>query len=269
MLGRTDLAMEFTDQSTHTVEKQGECTLTRLEYQGEQYITLEVPAFSDHPGTGTLEELTAKELRKLLPEQGTVLVVGIGNRAITPDALGPEMADQVLATRHIRGELARVAGLESLRPVAVLAPGVLGCTGMESGEIVKAMVRQIQPCAVIAADALASRSLERLGCTVQLSTAGLSPGQGVGNPRPDMTRQSLGVPVISMGIPTVVDASLLAYELLGRDAGEAVAPRGEAMVVTPREIDLLISRGARALAMAVNRALNPSLEQDDFQMLLE
>lgn len=269
MIGRTDLALEYTDQKTHRVQKKGDCTLTKLTHQGEMYVTLEVPAFTDHPGSDGLEEETARELRELLPEKGPVLVVGVGNRAITADALGPCMAERVLATRHIRGELARTAGLEHLRPVAVLAPGVLGCTGMESGEIVRAVVQEIQPAAVIAVDALASKSLERLGCTVQLSTAGLSPGQGVGNQRPEITRRTLRIPVISMGIPTVVDASLLAYELLGQDPGERTAPRGEPMVVTPREIDLLIERGAGTLAMAINRALNPSLSQEDFSMLLQ
>ena len=118
-------------------------------------------------------------------------------------------------------------------------------------------------------DALAAKSLKRLGCTVQLSTAGLSPGHGVGNRRPELNRNSLGIPVISLGIPTVVDASLLAFELLGRDAEQEVSPRGEPMVVTPREIDLVVRRGARLLAMAINRALNPTLSREDFFLLVE
>ena len=231
MIGRTDLALEYTDERTHTVQREGNCTITRLIHEGESYITMEVPALSDTPDTDKLEELTAMELRKLLPAEGSVLVVGVGNRAVTPDALGPLMAEKIFPTRHIKGEWARVAGLSGLRSVSVISPGVLGCT-------------------------------------VQLSTAGLSPGHGVGNKRPELNRASMGIPVISLGIPTVVEASLLAFELLGREVDEEIAPRGEPMVVTPREIDLVVERGARLLAMAVNRALNPSLSREEFRMLV-
>lgn len=268
MIGRTDLALEYTDERTHTVQREGNCTITRLIHEGESYITMEVPALSDTPDTDRLEELTAMELRKLLPAEGSVLVVGVGNRAVTPDALGPLMAEKTFPTRHIKGEWARVAGLSGLRSVSVISPGVLGCTGIESGEAVRALAAALKPSAVIAVDALAAKSLKRLGCTVQLSTAGLSPGHGVGNKRPELNRASMGIPVISLGIPTVVEASLLAFELLGREVEEEIAPRGEPMVVTPREIDLVVERGARLLAMAVNRALNPSLSREEFRMLV-
>ncbi len=269
MFGRTDLALEYTDERTHTVQKEGDCTVTRLIHQGESFITIEAPALSDTPGTDELEELTARELKKLLPAEGGVLVVGVGNRDVTPDALGPLMAEQIFPTRHIKGEWARVAGLSGLRSVSVISPGVLGCTGIETGEAAQALSTSLKPSAVIAVDALAAKSLKRLGCTVQLSTAGLSPGHGVGNRRPELNRKSLGIPVISLGIPTVVDASLLAFELLGRDAEQEVSPRGELMVVTPREIDLVVRRGSRLLAMAINRALNPTLSREDFSLLVE
>ena len=156
-----------------------------------------------------------------------------------------------------------------MRPVAVLAPGVLGSTGVESGEAVAALAAALRPGAVLAVDALAARSLSRLGCTVQLSDAGISPGEGVGNRRPSLRRESLGVPVIALGVPTVVDAASLACDLTGNEtAAREVTPRGASMIVTPREIDLLVDRAAAALAMAINRALNPSLSQEDFAALV-
>lgn len=140
----------------------------------------------------------------------------------------------------------------------MLAPGVLGQTGVESGEIVGGLCEVVHPAAVIAIDALASRSVARLGCTVQLCDTGIAPGSGVGNNRKELTEQLLGIPVIGLGVPTVVDARTLAAELTGReDAAEQVAPRGAQMMVTPREIDLIISRASRLVAMAVNAALQP------------
>lgn len=221
-----------------------------------RYITVEVPPLSDHPDLN--EELVCcikNELAALLPTTGTVLFAGLGNTEITPDALGPKTAAAVLATRHIDGEFARTVGLEKLRSVAVLAPGVLGQTGMETGEILEGMVRKIRPAALIVADALASRRLSRLGCTIQMSDTGITPGAGVGNARREISRRTLGVPVIAIGIPTVVDAATLCYDLVGEHA--AAEPRGAEMIVTPKEIDLLIARAAKLLGHAVNCALQP------------
>ena len=146
----------------------------------------------------------------------------------------------------------------ALAGTVVLAPGVLGQTGVERGEIVGGLCGVVKPAAVIAIDALASRSVARLGCTVQLCDTGIAPGSGVGNNRKELNRQLLGVPVIGLGVPTVVDARTLAAELTGSEsAAEQVAPRGAQMMVTPREIDLIISRASRLVAMAVNAALQP------------
>ena len=241
-------------------------TLTRLHIlspKGEQtvgkpcgkYITASLPPLSDDERQ--LEEqalLIGRELAALLPAEGPVLVVGLGNRAVTPDTLGPATADRVLATRHIRGEFARAAGLTDLRPTAVLTPGVLGQTGTESSEIVRGVCGEIQPAAVVAIDALAARSMERLGCTVQLCDTGISPGSGVGNNRQPLSKQVLGVPVIGMGVPTVVDASTLVWEM----SGHAPADQSASMMVTPREIDMVIGRAARLLALAINSALQPA-----------
>ncbi len=225
-----------------------------------QYITAELPPLTDDE-----EEMEKKaqrlgrELRSLLPDEGTILVVGLGNEGVTPDALGPRTARRVLATRHIEGEFARSAGLDDLRPTAVFAPGVLGQTGVESGDMVRGICGVIHPAAVVAVDALAARSAARLGCTIQFCDTGIAPGSGVGNNRKELSAAALGVPVIGLGVPTVVDARTIALELTGREeAAASVTPRGEAMMVTPREIDLLIERASRLAAMAINAALQPA-----------
>lgn len=271
MIFRTDLALEITEPSRHVRREQDGCVITRIDENGKIYITLEVEAISDHlDSENALLKLTAQELTALLPEKGEVLVAGLGNRAITPDALGPLTAEKLLATRHIKGELARVTGLDKLRPVAVVSPGVLGCTGIEAFELIDALAKETHPAAVIVVDALAARSTARLGCTIQLSTGGISPGAGVGNARPRIDRSNLGVPVISMGIPTVVDAATLAADLLDgkiENVREKIEPRGASMMVTPREIDLIIARGSRLLGMGINLALNPSLSIEEFEQL--
>lgn len=266
---RTDLAMEAAEPTSEAYRAAREweengVQLFRMsvnaaaaEQLGKpigEYLTATLPPLTDDE---TLLEQAARviggELRRLLPSDGTVLVVGLGNEAITPDALGPRAAAQILATRHIPGELARSVGLDDLRPCAVVTPGVLGNTGVESGELVAGVCRTVKPAAVIAIDALAARSLSRLGCTVQLSDTGIAPGSGVGNDRRALCRDTLGVPVIGVGVPTVVDAETIVRDL----TDEELSPHGTAMMVTPREIDLMIDRAARLLAMTVHAALQP------------
>lgn len=240
------------------------------------YITAEMNALTDDfKDADKRLEIIARAIRGLLPQKGLVLVAGLGNDNITPDALGPKAARGVLATRHIRGEFARSTGLDSLRGVAVLTTGVTGQTGIETGELILSVAQRIKPSAVIVIDALASRRLERLGCTVQISDTGISPGEGVGNHRARINRETVGVPVISIGIPTVVDAFTLAADLLldcDDNSAElikrSVYPNGTKMVVTPGEIDLLVERGARLVSMAVNIALQPSLSQSDLLALV-
>ena len=270
MVFRTDLAMEYVPRREQQQEERGACKITRLTHEGGRYVTVEMPPISDHSDSGEeVLSLLSGELAAFLKGEGTVLVVGIGNWDITPDALGPRFARSVLATRHIRGELARVTGLDGLRPVAVVAPGVLGNTGIEVQEMTAALCAALKPDVVVVADALAAKSLSRLGCTVQISDRGLAPGGGVGNRRPGLNAETLGAPVVSLGIPTVVEARTLAADLAGRDVEEQVSPRGAQMIVTPREIDLLVMRGARLLGMALNTALNPSLSVEDFGLLLD
>ena len=260
---RTDLAVEAAQPHALAPEdvvqqhrRLGELELTRmhiLSTRGEallgkprgRYITAALPALSDDERL--LERCAGhigRELQAMLPPEGTVLVVGLGNRSVTPDALGPTAAGMVLATRHIQGEFARTVGLDDLRPTAVVTPGVLGQTGTESSEIIRGVCREIHPVAAVVIDALAARSTDRLGRTVQLCDSGISPGSGVGNDRRPLNREVLGVPVIAMGIPTVVDAVMDGCE----------AP----IMMTPREVDIMISRAARLLAMSIHVALQPS-----------
>lgn len=201
----------------------------------------------------------------MLPENGTILVIGIGNPDITSDALGPLAAQTVIATRHIFGELAKSTGLSDLRSAAVISPGVLGKTGIETGEVVLSLIKTIDPAAVIAVDALASKSVSRLGTTIQISDSGISPGSGIGNNRLRLNKETLGIPVIGIGIPTVVDAYTLVSDLTGREA-EFDSERN--LMVTPKEIDLLAERGAKLIGMAINCALQQNYSFEDLARLI-
>ncbi|MDD3692315.1 MAG: GPR endopeptidase [Oscillospiraceae bacterium] len=275
---RTDLAIEAVKAAPETKlpgirqesQQIEDIKLTKIYIENEQgekelgrpkgtYITAELPPLSDdEENMEQKATVLGAELRSLLPEQGTVLVVGLGNQSVTPDALGPRSAGMVLATRHIEGEFARSTGLDKLRSAAVFVPGVLGQTGVESSEMVRGICGIVKPAAVIVIDALAARSVERLGCTVQICDTGIAPGSGVGNNRIALNRETLGVPVIGLGVPTVVDARTVAMDLTGREeSGEQVTPRGSEMMVTPREIDLIIRRASNLIAMMVNAALQP------------
>lgn len=254
MQNRTDLATEAVDSGRHICEWEAdgvrlyrvsldEAEAARWGKPSGEYLTATLPPLTDDEAfLETAAKRLGEELRRLLPPEGTVLVVGLGNEQITPDALGPRTASGIMATRHIPEELARSVGLSGLRPCAVITPGVLGNTGLESSEVVTGVCRVMRPAAVIAVDALAARQPERLGCTVQFSDTGIAPGSGVGNNRRALTAETLGVPVIGLGVPTVTDAALVG---------------GRAMMVTPREIDLLIDRASRLLAMTVHAALQP------------
>ena len=271
MFLRTDLATEATlktdlsakDVAVHT-HKNGAVTLTYTHIRTEdgaaavgkpcgQYVTMDLPPLSD--SDEELREhatLLGEELKRLLPPTGCVLVAGLGNESITPDAVGPATAKLVLATRHLEGEFARASGLFDLRPTAVVHPGVVGETGVETAELIRGVCRTVHPAAVIAVDALAAASPARLGTTVQMSDGGIAPGAGVGNHRAALDRHTLGVPVIAIGVPTVVDAA----GLLADETGEAF----RYMMVTPREIDLIIHRCARLIAMSIHKALHPAYD---------
>lgn len=241
-----------------------------------RYITLETKALLQ--GTDIFSsalDVLSEELKKLLPENGTVLVAGLGNDDITPDALGPKVMSLLLATRHISSELAESLGLGSLRSVAGIIPGVLGKTGIETVEIISGIVKKIKPCCVIAVDALASRNVARLGTTVQMCDTGVSPGSGVGNRRKGINKETLGVPVIAIGVPTVVDAVTMAFDIFEK-AGVDLEERKlmkklqehKSMMVTPKEVDNLIDKSAHLIAMAINRALQPSMSVQDIMSVV-
>ena len=291
---RTDLALEARELFgeningvEYTVDKKEAIEIEKLVIKTDRagqllkkprgtYITIELPPLTnDFKDTDKRLVEIGNEIRALLPYNGLVLVAGLGNINITPDALGPKAMNGVLATRHISGEIAKSTGLDKLRPVAVLSTGVTGQTGIETGEHLLSVVKRIRPSAVIVVDALASRRLERLGCTLQISNTGISPGAGVQNHRTKITEETMGVPVIALGVPTVVDAVTLANDLLKIDeesdsmrVRERVSPKGRAMVVTPKEIDLLVDRAAKLISLAINFALQKDFDISDLVQLL-
>ena len=230
------------------------------------YVTVELDGLlrREEDGFSRAVEAVAGLLTPMLPQKGLALVVGLGNRAMTPDVVGPKAVDFTLVTRHLVEALPQFS---HLRPVAALAPGVLGTTGMESGAVVEALVERLHPACVLAIDALAARSVERLCRTVQLSDTGIVPGSGVGNHRQGLNRETLGVPVVSLGVPTVVDGATLIQDLLGEHTPADVP--GRDLFVTPREVDSRVADLSRVLGYAVSRALNPSLSVEELTMLVE
>lgn len=209
------------------------------------------------------EELSG--LMKDVPENGLVLVAGLGNRAITPDAIGPKVHQNTLVTRHLVRQMPEHFG--ALRPVASLAAEVMGTTGVESGELVRAVCEKIRPACVVAVDALASRSLKRLCRTVQLADTGITPGSGVGNHRMGLTRDTLGIPVIAVGVPTVVDGATLAADLLGTDDLPDLN-EGRDLLVTPKDIDSQVSDLSRVIGFGLSMALQPGITLEELELLL-
>ena len=296
---RTDLALEAKELWTESAEKETKLegvrardslregyqvtTVDILDEQGASslgkpvgsYVTIQLDALArrEEDAFGRAARAIAAELNGLLklPEEATCLVVGLGNRAITPDAIGPGVADHTMVTRHLVEQVPEHFG--SFRPVAALAAGVLGTTGVESGELVKAVAEKIRPGCIIAVDALASRSMDRVCTTVQLANTGIVPGSGVGNHRAALNRETLGVPVIAVGVPTVVDAGTLAADILA-EAGqegldpEALAGAGDGLMVTPRDIDQRVADLVKVIGYGINLALQPGLTIEDVDLFL-
>lgn len=296
---RTDLAVEATqlwqEQAGETTQLRGVqardsvregykvTTVRILDESGAQalgkpvgtYITVELDGLlrREEDAFPRAARALAAELRGLLDlkEGDAVLVAGLGNRAITPDGIGPKAADHTLVTRHLVERVPEQFG--AFRPVSALAAGVLGTTGMESGELVSAVVEKTRPACVLAVDALASRSLRRVGRTVQLSDTGIVPGSGVGNHRMALNRETLGVPVIAIGVPTVVDAATLACDLLSEAGREDLDPAalsgaGENLIVTPREVDTQVGDLAKVIGYGIDLALQSGLDVADIDLLL-
>ena len=193
------------------------------------------------------------------------LVVGLGNNDITPDAIGPQTAAKVLATRHLRDET-DIGGehfLTSLRPVSSCAGGVMGQTGIETAEIVRAISEELRPSAIIAVDALACTDISRLGTTIQLTDTGISPGSDVSNRRQELSEKLFNIPVIAVGVPTVVDMHTIVRSLTGKKINGELPN----MMVTPRDIDRLTERASQLLAFGINLALQPTLTFEDVRGL--
>lgn len=227
------------------------------------YVTLELEDLNRHrlKAFRRLTQTLAGELAALmrLPADAAVLVVGLGNPAVTPDSVGPRCLRHLLVTRHMLQDIPESFG--KLRAVSALQPGVMGSTGMESAEIVKAVVKSTQPDCVIAIDALAAKEVSRICSTVQLSDTGLIPGSGVGNRRRALTEQQLGVPVFAVGTPTVTDASLL---FSGAEKGAA-----EDCIITPRDIGAKADQIAALIGGAINLSLYPGLSGDQISQFVE
>lgn len=238
-----------------------------------RYLTLELDALIRREEDAFPRACKALStlLRELLPRpnDGPVLIAGLGNRMITPDAIGPQTADHVIATRHLVAQSPAI--FADWRPVSALAPGVLGQTGVETGEVICGVLDRVRPAAVIAVDALAAGRLSRLLHTVQLADTGITPGAGVGNARAALNKETLGVPVIAVGVPTVVDGATLAHEIssqLGQPACEALDDLSQPVMITTRDIDREVADISRMIGYAVNMALHPHLSVADIDLYL-
>lgn len=288
---RTDLAMERAQDSGNMggvcmwntqagpfsiceIEIQSAEAAERLQKPAGRYITLETPpihGLSAEERQALAREM-AERLAPLLPPFGDVLTVGLGNRHITSDALGSRVAEGVLVTRHLKDTLPdSLRG--RLRGVSALCPGVLGITGMETADMVRGAVEQTRPSAVIAIDALSARACGRIGTAIQITDTGILPGSGVGNHRAGLTRDTLGVPVIAIGVPTVVYSAVIVRDALAAlraERPEELARQltDQDMVVTPREIDQMVGELGQVLSMGINLALQPRMDANEIATLM-
>ena len=239
------------------------------------YITVELQDLAkDNDDTrmksaGVIAEKLSEILR--LTPDSSVLIVGLGNESITPDAVGPHAMASTMVTRHLVEKMPEVFG--NMRRVAALSPGVLGTTGLESAEIIRGVAERSRPDCLIIIDALASMSLSRLCTTVQIADTGITPGSGVGNARQEISKNTLGIPVIAIGAPTVVDAATVAADLL-EQAGitnvdlSPVQNLKNGMIVTPRDIDEKVSAISRVIGYAVNLSLHGDMSLPDMMQFL-
>ena len=278
---RTDLALEARERFEEDVEIRGveveeaydeqrdiRVTVVRIQTENGAkamgkpigtYITLEAPRMSepDEDYHREVSEKLAGYLKKLLDvkNEKSVLVVGLGNREVTPDALGPEAVNHLRVTRHVVREYGKAAfAREKVQLVSTIVPGVMAQTGMETLEIVRGIVAETKPDQVVVIDALAARSSKRLNRTIQISDAGIQPGSGVGNHRNSLTRETIGIPVLAIGVPTVVDAATIVYDATGDRS--SVPPGLNGMFVTPKNVDEMIRRLSFTISEALNLALS-------------
>lgn len=314
---RTDLAIEareiYQEEKNKEIpgvaidnEEIGDVIVTRVEVlddRGAQiigkprgkYITLESASLrkADADFKDEMSKLLAKELKAILPKKDNIkaLVVGLGNWDVTPDALGPKVVSKVFVTRHLF-KLYNKEGDVDVSEVSAISPGVMGTTGLETSEVVKGIVENSRPDIVIVVDALASRKMERVNSTIQISTTGITPGSGLGNKRKALDEGNLGVPVIAIGVPTVVDAATLTSDTIERviDAfsrqakvgsqfynmlkelkeeekydliREVLEPYSANIIVTPKEVDEIIVNLSQIIANGINIAIHPGIDLKD------
>ena len=238
----------FAVTDVEVLDEQGSLSLCK---PTGRYLTVDLAGFfrREEDSFPRAVELLASCIRQLLPlsPDDSILVAGLGNPAITPDAVGPETAAVTLATRHLKEQMPEDFAM--FRPVSVCQTGVLGTTGMESAELIRAIAGAVSPRAIVVVDALAARSSEKLCRTVQLTDTGIIPGSGVGNDRAELSPQNLGVPVLSVGVPTVVDA-------------------GGGLIVTPRDIDKYVKDAGKLIAYALNMSFHQGLTVSDIDMFV-
>ena len=319
---RTDLAIEakqaYTEENKKELdgvkvdeEEEGEVKITTVTIESDEagkelgkpkghYITIDFPELTHYDGEAmdNVSLIVGKVLKRLedVTEDKVVLVVGLGNRSVTPDALGPKVTDKIMVTRHIK-DLMPDAIEDDVRSVCTIAPGVLGITGIETGEIVKSVVDRIKPDLVICVDALGSRKLDRVNRTIQIGDVGISPGAGVGNHRMQINEESLGVKVIAVGVPTVVDAATIANDTIdlllddliskvesGKDfynmlktvdkneknalIREILTPYVGELMVTPKGVDSIIEGLAKIIANGINIAVQPDMEMEEINKFM-
>ena len=228
------------------------------------YTTIEAPEMADGEDGyhREISKVLAEVLKTMMPqgekEELSILVVGLGNREVTPDALGPKVVDNMLITRHVIQEFGKYAlGEEHSNLISSIVPGVMAQTGMESVEIVRGVMKEAQPDYIVAVDALAARSVKRLNRTIQITNTGINPGSGVGNHRHALNQESMGVPVIAIGIPTVVDAATIVNDAISGFYEEADCTLNS-FFVTPKDIDESIKR----LSFTVSEGLNLAFEKE-------
>ncbi|HBG8733405.1 TPA: GPR endopeptidase [Clostridioides difficile] len=309
---RTDLALEASEMCEKSQEGSSipgvkietkeleNCIVTKVEVIDEQgseimnkdigkYITLEsnLMKFDDDESREEMISYLKDELVDIFgqDENKKTLVIGLGNRNITSDALGPKSVSKTLVTRHLFKNYNKDYD-DDFTEVSALSPGVMGVTGIETNEIVKSLVEKVKPDRVVAIDALASRKMERVNSTIQISTAGISPGGGVGNTRKSLTKETLGVDVIAIGVPTVVDAATLTIDVLDMAIDNLIAqseetesfyemlkklkeeekyhlikdsldPYDKNLIVTPKDIDDTIENLSIIISEGLNRSLHP------------
>ncbi|MBM7867029.1 GPR endopeptidase [Heliobacterium gestii] len=273
--------------------------------QGEQamgkprgtYVTIDAPPLRENNREShqAISTILARELAGLLPigPDSSVLVVGLGNWNATPDALGPKVVESTLVTRHLH-HYAPEELSGNLRPVSAIAPGVLGLTGIETAEIIKGIVEKTRPDLVIAIDALATSSVDRIATSIQLANTGIQPGSGVGNRRAGINQATMGCPVIALGVPTVCHAGVIAHEAIEKlmqqfqtsptlyrlykglnpeamqqIIEEVLGPFQRDLIMTPKEIDQLIQQTSRVVSAGIAQALHPAITPDQWTQYLQ